>query len=194
MTGLFKTYPVLESLTPEMQLMSSLLVMRKYLEVVPYLSSKYLTPGEQSAVALQCVYVDFAAGETTEPRQGINHLGVGAIVVHSGMAVWRGVVRKRTGGQWINFVTSGMAFGEMSVLVEDELYRGTQSELKFLTFSKVVFIPRKAILDALEHSKTAWKACARWKYLISLLLSEKVAQYERQSWAAREMQKSIAGT
>jgi len=194
MNGLFQAYPVLESLTPEMQRISSLLLMRKYLESVPYLSSKYLTPEEQSAVALQCVYVDFAAGETAEPRQGINHLGVGIIIIHSGVAVFRGELGKRTRGAWFNFLTSGMAFGTNAVLLEDVTYQKKESELNFLTFTKVVFIPRKAILDALENSKTAWKACARWKYLISLLLSERIAQYERQSWAAREMKKSIADT
>jgi len=50
--------------------------------------------------------------------------------------------------------------------------KGKKSTLRFLTFSRVVFIPRKAILHVLDRNHEAWKASARWKYLRSLILME----------------------
>lgn len=71
---IFEAYPVLPSLTPNLQLTSCLIVMRKYLETIPYLSSKYLTMEEQSEVAMQCAFIDFAAGERVVPRKTVGHL------------------------------------------------------------------------------------------------------------------------
>jgi len=39
----------------------------------------------------------------------------------------------------------------------------------FLSFSKVILIPREAIMEVLDNNKRAWKDCARWRYLLALL-------------------------
>lgn len=168
--NLYQAYPVLESLTPELQRISSFLLIRKYLETVPYLSSKFLTVEEQSELALRCAFVEFAAGEKVTPRSGINHLGVGILVMRSGIAM-----QSRHGSQRFstNFFHSGKPFGLCEVLLEDELSQGAERTLYFMTFSKVVFIPRTAILTTLKLNKKAWKDCARWRYLASLMLAHK---------------------
>eukprot|EP00590_Aulacoseira_subarctica_P006605 CAMPEP_0172435352 /NCGR_PEP_ID=MMETSP1064-20121228/71131_1 /TAXON_ID=202472 /ORGANISM="Aulacoseira subarctica , Strain CCAP 1002/5" /LENGTH=473 /DNA_ID=CAMNT_0013183655 /DNA_START=590 /DNA_END=2008 /DNA_ORIENTATION=- len=153
---LIEAYPVLDSLPPELQRISCLLVTRKYLEVIPYLSSKYLTVEEQSGVAVQCAFVDFPSRECVRPVQSVGRLGAGALVVVSGLAGFFNEKRKM-----YSFIGSGMPFGENDILLDNES-NDAGNELRFLTFSRAVFIPKKAILDALKGSKAAWKGCARW--------------------------------
>jgi len=172
---LIEAYPVLDSLPPELQRISCLLVTRKYLEAVPYLSSRYLTIEEQSKVAVQCAYVDFAAGECVRPVQSVGRLGAGVLVIISGIAA---VFRERR--QTFSFISNGMSFDENKILLDNEIY-SAGDELRFITFTRVVFIPRQTILDLLRTNDTAWKGCARWRYLVSLMLSQRVIQYLRQS-------------
>lgn len=165
---MFEAYPVLSSLTPNLQLMSCLIVMRKYLETIPYLSSKYLTMGEQSEVAMQCAFIDFAAGERVIPHKTVGQMGPGVLVMARGLAVRR----QNPGFSPTRVVASGMPFGENSVLLEDTLLGLVNDELRYVTFSSAVFIPRKAILEALR-SEMAWKGCGRWRYLMALMLVPK---------------------
>jgi hypothetical protein len=166
----FETYPVLPTLTPDLQLKSCLIVMRRYLDAVPYLSSKYLTMEEQSEVATQCSFVDFAAGERVVPRRSVGHMGPGVLVMLCGMAIRCSNIRSYP----TKVIAGGMPFGENSVLLEDELVAAIEEELQYFTFSRVVFIPRKAILNALR-SEVAWKECGRWRYLIALMLLQKLS-------------------
>ena len=181
---LIEAYPVLDSLPPELQRMSCLLVTRKYLEAIPYLSSKYLTVEEQSEVAVQCAFVEFPSRECVRPVQSVGRLGAGALIVVSGIAGFFNEKRKI-----YSFIGSGMPFGENDILLDNES-NVAGDELRFLTFSRAVFIPKKAILDALKGSKAAWKGCARWRYLVSLMLSTTVAQYHRESSASSKNRQS----
>ena len=170
-SNLFQSFPVLETLTPELQRNGSLLVMKKYLEIVPYLSSKYLTMEEQSVIAMQCSFVEFATGEAVWPRVGVGHLGSGVLVLDRGVTLCSGELYEAKGNRF-TLVTVGMAFGANEALLEEKSLKGKKSTLRFLTFSRVVFIPRKAILHVLDRNQEAWKASARWKYLRSLILME----------------------
>ena len=174
MIHLYQAYPVLKSLTPEMQCASSYLLMNKYLESVTYLSSKFLSMEEQSKLAFQCTFVDFAAGENASPRLGVDHLGAGLFIMKRGIAIHPGVV-----GRSANFILAGMSFGNGEVLLEDNLC--PHRNLHFITFSKVIFVPRNAILEVLRLNKRAWKECGRWRYLASLMISLRVAHLERHS-------------
>jgi hypothetical protein len=168
--SLFESFPILETLTPELQENGSLLVMKKYLEAVPYLSSKYLTRKEQAAVALQCSFIDFSTGETAQPSVGVGNLGSGVIIIDSGLAMSSGGLYESRNP--INLVTVGNSFGSSEILVEEKFLRGRKSTLRFLTFSRVVFIPRSAIFEVLDTNQVAWRACARWKYLRCHILRE----------------------
>lgn len=169
---MFETYPVIASLTPDLQLKSCLIVMRGHLNVVPYLSSKYLTMEEQSEVAMQCAFIEFAAGERVIPRKSVGNMGPGVLVMVSGMAIHcSNSISKKS-----RVVTGSMAFGENAVLLEDKLFSPMEDELKFFTFSRVAFIPRRAILNALLTSENAWKKCGRWRYLMAIMISLKRSQ------------------
>jgi len=169
---MFETYPVIASLTPDLQLKSCLIVLRGHLNVVPYLSSKYLTMEEQSEVAMQCAFIEFAAGERVIPRKSVGNMGPGVLVMVSGMAIHcSNSISKKS-----RVVTGSMAFGENAVLLEDKLFSPMEDELKFFTFSRVAFIPRRAILNALLTSENAWKKCGRWRYLMAIMISLKRSQ------------------
>jgi hypothetical protein len=173
---MFETYPVIASLTPDLQLKSCLIVMRGHLNVVPYLSSKYLTMEEQSEVAMQCAFIDFAAGERVIPRKSVGNMGPGVLVMVSGIAIHcSNSISKKS-----RVVTCGMTFGENSVLLEDKLLSPMEEELKFFTFSRVAFIPRRAILNAL-NSENAWKNCGRWRYLMAIMISQTRSQLHTQN-------------
>lgn len=170
---MFDTYPVIPSLTPDLQLKSCLIVMRSYLNVIPYLSSKYLTMEEQSAVAIQCAFIEFAAGERVIPRKSVGNMGPGVVVMVSGTAIHcSNSIWKKS-----RVVTGGIAFGENSVLLEDKLLSPMEDELEFFTFSRFAFIPRRAILQALT-SEIAWKNCGRWRYLMAIMISQTRSQLQ----------------
>ena len=60
---LSEAFPTVDHLSPELRKVCALHLTHAYLETIPYLSSKYLSPDEQAEVALQCRTLEFAAGE-----------------------------------------------------------------------------------------------------------------------------------
>lgn len=145
--------------------------MKKYLEAVPFLSSKYLTRKDQAAIALQCSFIDFSTGETVQPCVSVGNLGRGVIILDSGLAISNGGLSESKKYP-MNLVTVGNTFGANEILLEEKFLRGRRSTLRFLMFSRVVFIPQTAIIDVLNANQKAWRAYARWKYLRCLILNE----------------------
>jgi len=143
------------------------MILREDLESVPYLSSQYLTFEEQALVAMECVMMEFGAGEVVDLENiGVNDLGRGIFVIRRGVAY---VFDYYSENRFTSVVlTGGMSFGSFKVLVEDGHWRA-KARLKFLTFTKVTFIPRKAVLAALKKNEKAWKDCGRWRYVRAML-------------------------
>ena len=77
-----------------------------------------------------------------------------------------------------DLLVSKMAFDRGKVLVSSSI-NAAEGVVKFLTFSKVLFIPRTAIMDALKKNDRAWKDCARWIYLKTLMLYSSFVQPEK---------------
>jgi hypothetical protein len=166
-------YPVFNTLTPELQKASSVLLLNQYFNIVPYLSLKYLSLKEQAEIAQQCVNLQFAAGELIRTECPVEGLGRGVYIFCGGCAFAfhqqaKGFEEARSS----HLVTSGIAYGVDTVLLQDE-NPFAKGRLNFLTFSQLVFIPRKAIMDVLQKNVKAWKDCARWVYLRTLLRAAK---------------------
>jgi hypothetical protein len=158
-SDLSQTFPVLETLSPDLQRLSALMVFKDDLETVPYLSSRFLSIEARSEVAMECVFLEFAAGEVVDIEKGVGDLGRGIFVFRKGLGLLRN-----------HFSLPGMPCGDRKVLVEDG-HPAVKSNLFFLSFAKVVFIPRKAVLAAFVKNPTAWKECARWIYFMTTLHS-----------------------
>jgi hypothetical protein len=158
-SDLSQTYPVLETLSPDLQRLSALMVFKDDLETVPYLSSRFLTIEARSKVAMECVFLEFAAGEVIDIEKGVGDLGRGIFSFRKGL----GLLHR-------HYSLPGMPCGDGIVLVEDG-HPAVKGRLHFLNFAKVVFIPRKAVLAALAKNPTAWKECARWIYFLTTLHS-----------------------
>ena len=165
-SNITRQFPVLETLTPDLQRKSSVLIYYPYLEAIPYLSSRYLSTDEQWLVAMKCVQLEFCAGDSVKLENCGSDLGRGIFVIRRGCALTYAGMKKP--GYRFGFFSTGMAIGLGKVLVEDEnpTLRGT---LLFATYSKVIFIPRAAVLAALDKNEGAWKGSARWFYFTTLL-------------------------
>ena len=164
--GMEDIFPILSTLPPELQKMSAVLVLQKDLEVVPYLSSKFLSMEEQCRVALSCKLLEFSPDEVVKLNEF--ELGRGVFVLKSGCAF---VVRNNHDNPLkdrFQLLTAGSAFGTGKVLI-DEGHPASKGLLKFLTMGAVVFIPISTISAILEKNKNAWKNCARWKYVATML-------------------------
>ncbi|KAL7543046.1 hypothetical protein ACHAXR_012355 [Thalassiosira sp. AJA248-18] len=162
-----QVFPALDSLSLELRRLSSLHLMRKYIEMVPYLSHKYLTPEEQSDLAFKCVHLEFSRGESF-----IKHpqYGRGIMILRKGFCLAIGTI----GSCGINapvqfeFYNRDNPIAVDDVLVEDTFLIEHQSMYRFVSYSLVVFIPRSVIYEVLNAK--AWKDCGRWKYLRACLL------------------------
>lgn len=130
------------------------MLMNKALERIPYLSSRFLSTEDQCQVAIQCSLVVAPAGELVD----FSKLERGIYVFIQGTAASLG-----NQGRW-KMVTAGKACGFTRVLF-DNGHTCSLGGLYFLSFSKMAFIPRSAVLEVLERNPRAWKACARWIYL-----------------------------
>jgi hypothetical protein len=157
-----EVYPMIDDFSPELKRLSSLHLLRGILEMIPYLSSAYLTPAEQSQVAFKCVFIEFGRGDVF-----YEHLkyGRGIIVLKRGFCIAskKSVAdRKRWYGKY-------NPIGINDVLVEsDFLGKDEQRRLFFASYSLAVFIPRSVIVEVLKPR--IWKECARWCYLQACLL------------------------
>mmetsp|Transcript_494 Transcript_494/g.632 ORF Transcript_494/g.632 Transcript_494/m.632 type:complete len:564 (+) Transcript_494:215-1906(+) len=157
-------FPVIEHFSPELRRFSSLHLHRGALETIPYLSSKYLSPSEQSEVAFKCVYLEFARGDTFYSH---DIYGKGIMVMKTGFCT---ASRKSKPGQQ-RWYTRRKPIGINDVLVEsDFIQRFEQRRLLFYSYSLVLYIPRSVILEVLEKRPDIWKDCARWRYLQACLL------------------------
>jgi len=79
-------YPVLQSLTPELRRSACYCLVKEELDHVAYLSSKYLTPHQQGLIAEQCLFLEFAAGDTFRSERNTSP-GEGIFVFESGCAM-----------------------------------------------------------------------------------------------------------
>ena len=178
-------FPQLDSLSLELRRLTSLHLLRKYIEMVPYLSGTYLTPKEQSDLAFKCIHLEFCRGETFDEHP--TH-GRGIMILRRGFCVSIGTIKRH------GFVNSNCCFelfspdkpiGIDDVLVEDCFLNEHRSLYRFVAYSLLVFIPRSVIMEVLNKKKRAWKECARWRYARACLLkwarevreSSKDAQY-----------------
>lgn len=166
--GLDEIFPTLRGLSLELRRLASLHLFKKYLDMIPYLSSNHLSTEEQSDLAFRCKCLEFSRGELF-----VNHplYGRGILIPLKGMALNIRTV-KRHGESLASFHMHGIGdpIGVNDVLVEDSFFENGLPEYRFICFTSVVFIPQSVIFDTLHAKKSAWKDCARWRYLQTCLL------------------------
>ena len=163
--ALSEEYPTLDILSPELRKVCALNLTHNFLETIPYLSSKYLSPSEQAEIALQCRTLEFAAGEhfSSHPE-----FGRGILIFRQGLGFTsRNLTRKCF--TWTRGIR-GHAIDVNEVLVEDEYYKEKQLIYHFVNYTKAIFLPREAIMKVLEKNQRAWKDCARWRYFGATLV------------------------
>lgn len=170
-SSLSDAFPVLESLTPELQLSASLMLAQTYLERIPYLSMKYLSREQQANLARQCVLTEFPKEEHVDLDTGIEGHGRGILVQYTGSS-WRA-------SKLVTLmpIVSCAVVGAEHVLLKDG-QPGTRVRVTFTSFSQCMFIPRTAIMEALAENPNAWTECARWKYLAALFVESAVLEKE----------------
>mmetsp|Transcript_21424 Transcript_21424/g.32530 ORF Transcript_21424/g.32530 Transcript_21424/m.32530 type:complete len:583 (+) Transcript_21424:201-1949(+) len=168
-------FPVIKTLPPMLQEQSCVLLFRGYFNFIPYLSSYYLGTRAQAQIVKQCVQLELPAGETIEMDSGPEGLGRGIYIMQIGCAVSRVWEDKKYRWKRSLFVT-GTMIGMGKVLLEDTHDDVTGTRLFFMTHSKVLFVPRTAILTALEKNPEAWKGSGRWIYARTVLSKSDVTQ------------------
>mmetsp|Transcript_29358 Transcript_29358/g.43339 ORF Transcript_29358/g.43339 Transcript_29358/m.43339 type:complete len:119 (-) Transcript_29358:240-596(-) len=109
--------------------------------------------------------MEIAAGEVIEAGRD---LGRGIYIIQTGSAMSRLWAESKC--KWsLSILVPGSMVGMGRVLLEDghDDVKGTR--MLFLTFSRVLFIPRAAVVTALEKNPEAWKGSGRWNYARAVL-------------------------
>ena len=159
-----QVFPGINGLSQELRRLASIHLMRHYFELVPYLSSAYLSTEEQSKLAFKCKFLEMSRGELYRTH---SELGRGIMILRKGFVV-------RSGSKWLNgvyasprFSTYGIdePFGVDDALVEDEFLGTYRPAYRFLSYSLVIFIPQSVVYEVLSSNRKAWRDCARWRYL-----------------------------
>ena len=163
-------YAIYNSLSVELQQLSSYLILKPFIEMVPYLSSKYLSIKEQSFVASNCQFHCFSAGDVVSFGSQCSNYKRGIFIILEGVGFQKSHSKK---DENTKLLIMEKMFGLEDVLIErtDCTY---MTRIIFSTFTKMLFIPREIVLEVLETNIMAWKQCARWKYL-HILLRQKFA-------------------
>jgi len=162
---LSEAYPTLDVLSPELRKVCALHLTHTYLEIIPYLSSKYLSPDDQAEVALQCRTLEFAAGEHFKSHPAF---GRGILIFKHGLG-FTSRNQTKSNFSWTRDL-GGHAADVNEVLIEDGYCREKQMVYHFIYYTKVLFVPRSAIMNILEKNPVAWKECARWRYFRAALI------------------------
>ena len=162
---LSEAYPTLDVLSPELRKVCALHLTHTYLETIPYLSSKYLSTDDQAEIALQCRTLEFAAGEhfSSHPE-----FGRGLLIFKYGLAFTSRTLLK-TNLSWPRAL-GGHAAEVNEVLIEDDYCKEQQLVYHFVSYTKVLFVPRSAIINMLKKNPAAWKESARWRYFRAALI------------------------
>ena len=129
---LSQEYPILDILSPELRKVCALHLTHHFLDHIPYLSSKYLSPNEQAEVALQCRTLEFSTGEhfSSHPE-----FGRGILIFREGLGfTTRNLSQKSF--TWTRGL-KGHAPDVNEVLVEDEYYPEKQLIYHFVNYTKV---------------------------------------------------------
>ena len=154
-------YQIYDSLSLELQELSSYLLLRPHLELVPYLSSKFLDVKEASFISTRCHFQCFSAGETMSFNSNSNYGRSGISIILQGLALKKNDGKKNDKFGSMNV---GKVFGYGEVLLESDVCLYVD-EIIFPTYTRLLVIPREAVLESLARNPHAWKSCARWKYL-----------------------------
>ena len=158
-------YPTLSILSPELERECALHLTHSLLETIPYLSTKYLTPKEQADVALQCVSLEFSAGERFDSHPD---LGYGILLFRKGFGVVSRNATKKT-FTWAKDLTDKPIDVE-DVLVDDDYLTDHRLVYHFVGYTKVLFVPRSAIMNVFTTNERAWKECGRWRYFMATFI------------------------
>ena len=162
MSTLEDAYPTLGTLSPELKRLCILHLTHSLLETIPYLSSKYLSPEEQAKVAKQCVILEFSTGEKFCKHP---ELGRGALIFRKGFGVTSRKVPKKN-FKWSKALKDKPIDVE-DVLVDDDFCKENQLVYHFVGYTRVLFVPRSAIINVLSSNEKAWKECGRWRYFMA---------------------------
>ena len=95
-------------------------------------------------------------------------LGRGIVFIRRGLALTSRPTKPLKHLALLKVVTN-RAVDVMEVLVDEDCYKHHRLVYHFMGYTKVLFLPRTAIMPLFEKNTRAWKECARWKYLAATL-------------------------
>lgn len=191
-TNVHSVFPVYDSLPPQLQREASLHMLRPYLDCVPYLRNELLGTKVQSILAQGCCFKEFSAGESFSLCSSDSNGERGIAIIRSGIALHfpakttcsccnspaqdDGILHMFTAkkhGNADRIAYPYVACGDWNVLLEDDnqtfSFSSSVETIRALTFVRILWVPRPAILRALKAQRVAWKESARWAYLAANL-------------------------
>lgn len=158
-------FPILSTLSPGLQDHSTFLLFNRQINSVPYLRYPLLDNNAQMRIAKKCTILEFAAHEET--TLGGQYCGL--MIIRLGLGLVYNLphtepVHKQKKNSFDYVASKNVVVGQGGTLFNDSSELGF-TNIKFLTFTQVLYIPRHTIMEELKKTSEAWKASGRWHYL-----------------------------
>jgi len=156
------TFEVLDHLPKGLRGSACYYLVKSIIEHVPYLVDEAVPIPDLISLAEKCIFFKYAKGSVISFSEHDPERGIFIVVMGSGIISGEGAK--------LNVFNVHSVFNEAQLFLGDENQFNCQTNVAFLNYSELLFIPNDAINLLFQSFPVLWKTYGRYRYLKHALL------------------------